>query len=89
MIPIIQINTFRRDELGISTTLQKIYYQPAGYQKNAKKFHKASQKAEYDFSLNEVKDWLEKQAVYQIHKPYPRYISRASFCSITTLNKVH
>jgi hypothetical protein len=36
-----------------------------------------------------VHDWLEKQAVHQIHKPRPRYIPRASFCSITTPNKVH
>ncbi|PKK68627.1 hypothetical protein RhiirC2_782008 [Rhizophagus irregularis] len=36
-----------------------------------------------------VYDWLEKQAVHQIHKPRPRYIPRASFCSITTPNKVH
>ncbi len=34
-------------------------------------------------------DWLERQAVHQIHKPRPRYIPRASFCSITTPNKVH
>ena len=89
LIPIIQINTSRRDELDVSTTLQKIYYQPAGYQRNAKKLLEASQKAGYDFYLDEVYDWLERQAVHQIHKSRPRYIPRASFCSITTPNKVH
>ncbi|GBB93333.1 hypothetical protein RclHR1_02150020 [Rhizophagus clarus] len=89
LIPIIQINTSRRDELDVSSTLQKIYYQPAGYQRNTKKLHEASQKAGYDFSLDEVRDWLERQAVHQIHKPRLRYIPRASFCSITTPNKVH
>src|SRR5687768_13408868 len=89
LIPIIQINTSRRDELDVSIALQKIYYQPAGYQRNAKKLLEASLKAGYDFSLNEVCDWLERQAVHQIHKPCPRYIPRASFCSITTPNKVH
>ncbi|PKK56433.1 hypothetical protein RhiirC2_800010 [Rhizophagus irregularis] len=29
------------------------------------------------------------QAVHQIHKPRPKYILRASFCSITIPNKVH
>ncbi|CAG8765753.1 21738_t:CDS:2, partial [Rhizophagus irregularis] len=88
LIPIIHINTSRRDEL-VSTTLQKIYYQPIGYHRNAKKLLEASLKAGYDFSLNEMYDWLERQAVHQIHKPRPRYIPRASFCSITTPNKVH
>jgi hypothetical protein len=49
----------------------------------------ASIKTGYDFTLDEVHDWLERQAVHQIHKPRPRYIPRASFCSITTPNKVH
>ncbi|GBB98007.1 hypothetical protein RclHR1_31140001, partial [Rhizophagus clarus] len=34
-------------------------------------------------------DWLEKQAVHQIHKPHPKYIPCASFTSITTPNEVH
>ncbi|GBB89735.1 hypothetical protein RclHR1_16510004 [Rhizophagus clarus] len=49
----------------------------------------ASLKAGYNFSLDEVKDWLEIQAIHQIHKPHPRYIPCASFTSITTPNKVH
>ncbi|CAG8722165.1 3199_t:CDS:2, partial [Rhizophagus irregularis] len=72
-----------------SIALQKIYYQPIGYQRNAKKLFEASLKAGYDFTLDEVKDWLERQAVYRIHKSHPKYIPRASFCSITTPNKVH
>src|SRR5437763_3485549 len=39
--------------------------------------------------LDEVRDWLERQVVHQIHKPRPRYIPRASFSSITTPNEVH
>ena len=89
LIPIIQIDSDKARKLDISIDLQKIYYQPVGYQRNATKLHKASLKAGYDFSLDKVKDWLERQAVHQIHKPRPRYIPRASFCSITTPNKVH
>ena len=76
-------------KLDISIALQKIYYQPVGYQRNAKKLLEASLKAGYDFTLDEVHDWLERQAVYQIHKPRPRYIPRASFTSITIPNEVH
>ena len=76
----------------MTIALQKIYYQPADYHRTAKKLYEASsfgQKTGYDFTLDEVRDWLERQAVHQIHKPRPRYISRASFSSITTPNEVH
>ena len=89
MFPIIQIDSGEARKLDISIALQKIYYQPIGYQRNAKKLFETSQKAGYDFSLDEVRDWLERQAVHQIHKPRPRYIPRASFTSITTPNEVH
>src|SRR5688572_6507140 len=89
LIPIIQIDSGEARKLDVSIALQKIYYQPIGYQRNAKKLLEASQKAGFDFSLNEVHDWLEKQAVHQIHKPRPKYIPRASFSSITTPNEVH
>src|SRR5436305_14277572 len=73
----------------MTIALQKIYYQPAGDYRTAKKLHEVSQKTGYDFTLDEVRDWLERQAVHQIHKPRPRYIPRASFSSITTPNEVH
>src|SRR6266542_5335829 len=71
LIPIIQINTSRRDELDVFTTLQKIYYQPAGYQRNAKKLLEVSLNDGYDFTIDEV-NWLERQAVHQIYKPHPK-----------------
>ena len=89
LIPLIWINTSRRDELDISTTLQKIYYQPAGYQRNAKKLLEASLKAGFDFSLDEVRDWLERQLLHLLHKSRPKFIPRASFNTITTPNEVH
>ncbi|PKY41101.1 hypothetical protein RhiirA4_454609 [Rhizophagus irregularis] len=30
-----------------------------------------SQNAGHDFTLDEVQDWLERQAVHQVHKPCP------------------
>ena len=72
--------------LDISIDLQKIYYQPLGYQKTVKKLYEAFQnfqKAGFDFTLNEVRDWLEIQAVHQVHKPYPRNIPSVSFINVT------
>src|SRR5215216_3707112 len=88
LIPIIQIDSSKARNLDISIDLQKIYYQPSGYQRTAKKLHEASLKTGFDFTLNEVCDWLERQAVYQIHMPHPKYIPRASFSSITIPNEV-
>lgn len=89
MIPIIQIDSGEARKLDISIALQKIYYQPSGYQRTVKKLLKASKNAGHDFTLDEVKDWLERQTVYQIHMPRPRYIPRASFSTITIPNEVH
>src|SRR6266487_2468258 len=89
LIPIIQIDSNEARKLDVSIVLQKIYYQPAGYQRNAKKLLEVSLNDGYDFTIDEVNDWLERQVVHQIHKPRPRYIPRASFCSITIPNKVH
>jgi len=89
LLPIIQIDSCEARNVDVSSSLTRIYYQPVGYYRTTKKLHEASQKAGFDFTLEEVKDWLERQAVHQIHKPHPRYIPRASFCSITTPNEVH
>ena len=89
MIPFIQIDSSKARNLDISIDLQKIYYQPSGYQRTAKKMYEASLKAGFDFTLIEVRDWLERQAIHQIHKPKPKYIPYASFSSITTPNEVH
>src|SRR5436305_11892186 len=92
LFPIIRIDSSEVQKLDMDIALQKIYYQPAGYHRTAKKLYEASsfsQKTGYDFTLDEVRDWLERQAVHQIHKPRPRYIPRASFSSITTPNEVH
>ncbi|GES95637.1 hypothetical protein GLOIN_2v1480993 [Rhizophagus clarus] len=45
LIPIIQIDSGEARDLDVSIALQKIYYQPVGYQRNAKKLLEASFKA--------------------------------------------
>jgi len=51
--------------------------------------HEASLKAGYDFSLDDVRDWLERQLFHLLHKSRPKYIPRVSFSSITTPNEMH
>ena len=90
-IPIIQIDSEEARKIDVASALRKIYYQPSGYQRTAKKLlmTASAKNAEYDFIIDEVKDWLERQAVHQIHKPRPKYIPRASFSSIASPNEAH
>ena len=89
LIPIIQIDSDEARKLDVSIDLQKIYYQPSGYQRIVKKLYEASKKAGFDFTLDEVKDWLERQLLHLLHKSRPKFIPRASFNTITTPNEVH
>ena len=66
--------------------LAKIYYSPQGYWKGVsaiKKLTDASKLPE-----NVVKQWLYKQAIWQIYLPAPRYVPRPKF-DVATPNSVH
>ena len=66
--------------------LAKIFYSPQGYWKGVsaiKKLTDASKVPE-----NVVKQWLYKQAIWQIYLPAPRYIPRPKF-DVATPNSVH
>ena len=66
--------------------LSRIYYSPRGYWKgldairNLSKAAKVSEKA--------AKDWLKKQAIWQIYLPAPRQIPRPKF-DVSVPNEVH
>jgi hypothetical protein len=81
--PVINIDPTESRKFDISIALQKIYYQPSGYQRTGKNLLVASKQAGFDFSLEEVNNWLEKQVIYQIHKSRPKFIPCASFNNIT------
>ena len=81
-LPIINIDSKEYHKLDISIALQKLYYQPSGYQKIIKKLFEASQNIGFDFILKEVKEWLEKQLIYLIHKARPKYIPCVNFNTI-------
>jgi hypothetical protein len=52
----------------------KLYFQPEGYYQTAEKMWDACKKIGYDFTHAEIEDWLNKQVIYQIHKPPPKFI---------------
>ena len=66
-----------------------LYYRPQGYYRTAEKLRDACQKAGHDFAIADIRNWLDKQSLYQIHKPRPKFIQYASFNDIETLNEVH
>ena len=80
--PLIYIDSGKVRELEISIALQKIYYQPSGYQRTAKNLLDASKQAGFDFTLVEIEEWLEKQLLHLIHKARPKYIPCVSFNTV-------
>ena len=66
--------------------LAKIYYSPQGYWKGVSAIKKLADTAEV--SVNVVKQWLYKQAIWQIYLPAPQYVPRPKF-DVATPNSVH
>ena len=66
--------------------LSKIYYSPGGYWKGYSAFSKLADVA--GVSENEAKEWLKKQALWQIYLPSPRYIPRPHW-TVEKPNEIH
>ena len=66
--------------------LASIYYSPRGYWKGLAAIKKLSATAK--MTEQQAKDWLKKQAIWQIYLPAPRHIPRPKF-DIATPNEVH
>ena len=66
--------------------LAKIYYSPQGYWKGVSAIKKLTDASKV--SENVVKQWLYKQAIWQIFLPAPRYVPRPKF-DVATPNSVH
>ena len=66
--------------------MEKIYYSPKGYWKGVSAINKLASAAKV--SPKEAKDWLKKQAIWQIYLPAPRYIPRQKF-DISKPNETH
>ena len=66
--------------------LAKIYYSPQGYWKGVSAIKKLADAAKVP--ENVAKQWLYKQALWQIYLPAPRYVPRPKF-DVTSPNSVH
>jgi len=64
----------------------KIYYSPQGYWKGFAAIKKLAQAAKV--SEDVVRNWLGKQALWQVYLPAPQYIPRPKF-DVPVPNKVH
>ena len=69
-----------------AVSLPKIYYSPGGYWKGYSAFSKLADAA--GISENEAKEWLKKQALWQIYLPSPRYIPRPHW-TVDKPNEIH
>ena len=61
----------------MDSKLTKIYYSPQGYWKGVSAIKKLVEAAEVPEDV--VKQWLFKQAIWQIYLPTPRYVPRPKF----------
>ena len=66
--------------------LAKIYYSPQGYWKGVSAIKKLAEAAKVPENVS--KQWLYKQALWQIYLPAPRHIPRPKF-DVATPNSVH
>src|SRR4051812_5947112 len=60
-------------DLDQDLALKKLYYRPKGHCRTAEEMQEVCKKAGYEFTLAEVEDWLNKQALHQIYKPPPEF----------------
>ena len=66
--------------------LAKIYYSPQGYWKGISAIKKLAEAAKVPEIIS--KQWLYKQAIWQIYLPAPRHVPRPKF-DVATPNSVH
>ena len=65
-LSIISIDPTIARKLDIAIELRKLYYRPQGYYRTAEKLRDACKKTGNNFSLADVREWLNKQALHQI-----------------------
>ena len=70
----------------MSSDLSKIYYSTEGYWKGYSAIPKLAEKSKVGEDV--VKQWLEKQAIWQIYLPAPKYIPRPHW-TVDKPNQIH
>ena len=73
----------------LDAKFKKIYYSEGGYWKGKSAIEKLSKAT--NSSISDTEDWLNKQSLYQIYLPRPKYIPRpnTSFSNYAVPNDVH
>ena len=79
-------NTSMEPDKKLSARLASIYYSPRGYWKGLTAIKKLASAAKG--TEQQAKDWLKKQAIWQIYLPAPRHIPRPKF-DVAVPNDVH
>jgi hypothetical protein len=72
--------------MTLNNKLAKIYYSPKGYWRGVSALKKLATSAKV--SEEDAKNWLKKQAIWQIYLPAPKYIPRPKF-DVSIPNQVH
>ena len=75
-----------RFDKALEAKLAKIYYSPQGYWKGLSAIKKLAEAAKVPENVS--KQWLYKQAIWQIYLPAPRHVPRPKF-DVATPNSVH
>ena len=74
------------NERRLSKKFERIYYSTEGYWKGYSAISKLAQKSKSD--EDEAKQWLQKQAIWQIYLPAPKYIPRPHW-TVDKPNQIH
>src|SRR5271170_370221 len=76
-------------KIELNIILRWLYYKPKGYYQTAKKLLAKAKDIGRNFTIKDVREWLYKQAIWQIYSPEPKYIPQVFFNRITHPNKYH
>ena len=71
---------------NVNNLMRKIYYSPEGYWKGYSAISKLASAA--NVSESEARDWLERQALWQIYLPPPKYLPRPHW-TVDRPNEIH
>ena len=88
-LPSVFIDPIRSKQVELNFALRRIYYRTKGYYQSARKLLAVAKSKGYKFDISDVKKWLHRQAIWQIHSPAPKYIPQVSFNRITRPNEYH
>ena len=74
------------EKTNVNNLMRKLYYSPEGYWKGYSAISKLTSAAKV--SESEARDWLERQALWQIYLPPPKYVPRPHW-SVSRPNEIH